>query len=322
MKKTLFMILIVSILFFPFCRKEKNKNQKNIENNKTFKESEKNKPILNVEGRIYTNKDFLSYLKGNLGKKVETFSNEVYLSIFDEFVEEILIYTYAKKQGVQISAAEIKYYLDKMNIGKENIKLESYIMRKLIVEKYISEKIMSKIKITENEARRFYNNNMDLFRKPEEIQLSQIVVDNENEVLKIKTELKKDPSLFPTLAEQESSGQGKNKNGDMGYFTKGELPESIEKVVFSLKKGDISRIVKSPFGYHIFMVTNRKEKRLLPFEYCKNTIKLKIKQKEYKKRLKELKNEVKKIINFRIIKKNIPFDYKHLKENTKLANIE
>ena len=48
----------------------------------------------------------------------------------------------------------------------------------------------------------------------------------------------------------------------MGYFEDGELPENIENVVKSLNLGEVSRVVKSPAGYHLLEVSERR----LPFQ--------------------------------------------------------
>jgi parvulin-like peptidyl-prolyl isomerase len=168
-------------------------------------------------------------------------------------------------------------------------------MRRMIIEKYISQ-ILSSINISDNEIKSYYYKNLKLFKRPSEIRLSQIVVKDEKEALDIRAQLKRDKSLFPKLAQEKSVGSEKNSGGDMGYFSRGQLPKDIERVVFSLNMGEISQVVKSPYGFHIFMVTKKKKKRLMALQYVFSMIKLKIKQIKFEKRWNEIINKARKTI--------------------------
>lgn len=46
--------------------------------------------------------------------------------------------------------------------------------------------------------------------------------------------------------------------GDLGYFARGSLPKEFDEACFNLKKGEISPVVKSDYGYHIFKLLDRK----------------------------------------------------------------
>ena len=48
----------------------------------------------------------------------------------------------------------------------------------------------------------------------------------------------------------------------MGYTKKGDLLPEIENIVFSLNEGQVSRIIKSPLGYHIFKVEEKRTRRV------------------------------------------------------------
>ena len=62
---------------------------------------------------------------------------------------------------------------------------------------------------------------------------------------------------FAALARAHSQDAGSAvKGGELGYFPTGMMVEPFEKAAFSLKVGEISEIVKSPFGFHIIKVTD------------------------------------------------------------------
>ena len=95
---------------------------------------------------------------------------------------------------------------------------------------------------------------------------------------------------FEGLAREYSQGPNAEKGGGMGFLEKGEMMEEIDDAVFSLEAGDISDIVESPIGYHVFKVTEKTPKKNVDFEIVKYEIEDLI----YKKRVdKKLKNWLK-----------------------------
>ena len=64
--------------------------------------------------------------------------------------------------------------------------------------------------------------------------------------------------------------------GAMGFFEKGMLPQEMEGVVFSLKVNEISPIVESPYGFHLFKITQKRKARMLLLAAVKDEIKNKM----------------------------------------------
>lgn len=76
----------------------------------------------------------------------------------------------------------------------------------------------------------------------------------------IYQQLKKDPSRFAALARQKSIDTGSGaQGGELGWFVKGMMVPPFEKAAFSLRIGQISRPVKSQYGYHIIQVEEHKK---------------------------------------------------------------
>jgi parvulin-like peptidyl-prolyl isomerase len=90
-----------------------------------------------------------------------------------------------------------------------------------------------------------------------QVKASHILVKTESEAEKILEDLKKGAS-FEKIAKEKSECPSKKRGGSLGWFGRGKMVPEFEKAAFSLKKGELSDIVKTRFGYHIITVTDTK----------------------------------------------------------------
>jgi peptidyl-prolyl cis-trans isomerase C len=89
------------------------------------------------------------------------------------------------------------------------------------------------------------------------VRASHILVSSEREANRIFDEIKKGKD-FSEMARRYSSCPSGKSGGDLGFFEKGQMVKEFEDIAFSLKEGELSRPVKTQFGYHIIKVTARK----------------------------------------------------------------
>ncbi|GAH06825.1 unnamed protein product, partial [marine sediment metagenome] len=183
------------------------------------------------------------------------------------------------------------------------------------------------IKVTAKELKSYYEGHLANFEVPEKRKVSHILIkllpsaskkDEENakkKIEEIQKELEKGAD-FTTLAKKYSQDTpSAEKGGDLGFFTYTQMIPSFSRAAFSLEKeGEVSGIVKSPFGYHLIKLTGIKQAYTEPLEKVKSRInKLLIEQKSddlAKKEAETMRERIKeKKITFTDYVKKHPFRY-------------
>lgn len=155
--------------------------------------------------------------------------------------------------------------------------LRDYTRRDLIITNFIEKTIVPTVKVSEDDARKFYDQNPDKFTRAESVKASHILVGVDQ---KASTEEKKAArekaekihkelvagADFAKLAKENSTCPSSQQGGDLGYFGKGQMVPAFEKAAFALKPGEISDVVETQFGYHIIKLTEKKAAEKVEFK--------------------------------------------------------
>ncbi len=86
---------------------------------------------------------------------------------------------------------------------------------------------------------------------------SHILVKSESEANALLFDLRRGKS-FEDAAKEHSLCPSKKRGGDLGWFGKGQMVKEFEDAAFALKKGELSKAVKTQFGWHIIKVNDMK----------------------------------------------------------------
>ncbi len=133
-----------------------------------------------------------------------------------------------------------------------------------------------KAQVSADEIKRFYDLRKERFTTPKRVRLRDILikVDREDPPDKVEEKRKKAEEIlekakktkdFASLAKQYSESNTASKGGDMGWVQKGTLGEPIETTLFSMKKGEMSGVLRGKDGFYVFKiddVVDEKEKSL------------------------------------------------------------
>ncbi len=234
------------------------------------------KTLAEVNGKAITVGDFNAEVE-NLPPYIRPMAQtpEGKKELLDSMVVRELVLEQAKKDGLDTSKEVVA-------------KLED-LKKRVIVEAFIRKKIEQDVKISDDDMKKFYDQNKDKFKSGDQIRASHILVKDEKTAQDVLAQLKKGAS-FEDLAKKYSTDASAAKGGDLGWFAKGSMVPDFENAAFALKEGELSNIVKTPYGYHIIKVTGKRPAGVRSFDEVKDQIKaamLPAKQQEVLQQLKE-----------------------------------
>jgi len=197
------------------------------------------------------------------------------------------------RQATPVSLDQIKSLIESQGGDFEEVK--QGLKRRLGYQKLVESQFTGQMNFTEEDARKHYDENPKQFETPEQVKASHIlIVPDANELksdpnaAKAKATAKAEQLLkqvqdgenFAGLAKANSACGSASSGGDLKFGVKGDLASGrrgtwvkpFEDAAFGLKVGQVSDVVETQFGYHIIMVTDRKEASVVAFEEAKEDI--------------------------------------------------
>jgi Parvulin-like peptidyl-prolyl isomerase len=190
-------------------------------------------------------------------------------STLDNMITQELIDQAADDAKVTVTEADIDKEIEnlKKSFGSEdefNQTLAQYGMtvdslrEDAGVQVKIRKILEPQVTVTDDDIKKFYDENKASMSTPEQIRASHILVATKEEAEAILKDLQGGAD-FATLAKEKSTDTGsKDNGGDLDFFSKGMMEPAFEEAAFALKKGELSGIVQTSYGYHIIKKTDEK----------------------------------------------------------------
>lgn len=229
---------------------------------------EKEVILADVNGVKITTADFENEVN-SLPENYRGMINANKRKFLDDLILQELLYQEAKKK--------------KLEKDKDVINTLERVKKKILAQKLLEKEVMQLAKPTEEEIKKYYEENKDNYKIPEQVNAAHILVrvkegatEEEDKAALKKAEdlLKKikEGGDFSVLAKENSDCPSSSKGGELGYFSKGQMVPEFEEAAFKLKVGEVSDIVKTKFGYHIIKALDKKEARQKEFSEVKEEI--------------------------------------------------
>jgi len=207
----------------------------------------------------------------------------------ESLIDKELYLQYAKKNDIKIDNdivdTEINNIKEKnfngdMKMFRQALSERGYTedsLRQEIKDEKLSEKVKEQIiaekaKISNKEQKDYFEKNKATFIQKEEVKASHILVKTEQEADDVLASLAKGEK-FEDLAKKSSTDtSNRDKGGDLGYFGKGTMVPEFEKAAWALKNGEVSKPVKTQFGFHIIKRVDFKQEKARTFEEAQKDV--------------------------------------------------
>ncbi|MBN1939719.1 MAG: peptidyl-prolyl cis-trans isomerase [Candidatus Aminicenantes bacterium] len=272
-------------------------------------------PILTVEDVSFVNADFARFAQLTLGEPGEGLTAEAAGRLFEDFIRRKLIIAAAAARDFVLSeedkAAIAEGTGSGASVGQAAQPGREDFLEGALVEKYLTDQVRN-IGVSDEEIVAYYEEHRSDFLQPERLQVSQILFSTEGKAGQVLNRLRNaGERLFREAAQTDSEGPEADKGGLMGVFSLGQLPPDLEKVIFALDEGKISRVVQSAYGFHIFRLDKKFEQRLMPVEEAAGPIRAKLLERKNQAAIDAHLASLKEKMKWEVIRRNLPFIYEN-----------
>ena len=191
-------------------------------------------------------------------------------ALVERWVEISLLSLAAKDAGLE-KDPEVKARLDE-------------VTKQILAQAYLEKKLLNQQRVSEEEVKAYYEKHREKYQEPRAVRARHILIEvpqgatpeQEKEALKKAQRLRErilKGEDFAKLAQEYSADPGtKEKGGELGFFTQGQMVKEFEEAAFRLKPGEISEPVRTPFGYHLIQVEEVKEAKQRSFAEVKDRV--------------------------------------------------
>ncbi len=314
-KATNHFIIFMTVCFFLYCGGEK--QDKDLLTHNSSDPGEGNRIVLRVQETFYFNSDFEPYVTRVADEGGGSLPAVILSRLFDSFIEEKLLLEDSQRRNIALSQTEKDRYLATFlkqlpsEVQEKDWNADDLkdFFEKLLVEKLVV--VLSKdIDASEEEIKEYYQRNRREFLRPEQVKVSQIFFRTEEKAIRIYEQVKNvNEEGFKFAAREFSQGAERSRGGLMGVFALGQLPVELQNVVFSLETGEISPVVESSYGYHIFRLDEKYEPQLISEEEAASSIKAKILEQKIAQFMSEYVDGLKSSIEWNVYPENLTFIY-------------
>jgi len=203
---------------------------------------------------------------------------EAYQDTFEKVNLDVLSLSPSAIQDISSTPEELKTYFAK---HREEFKIPAKANARYLL--FNPKEYSKQVQVTPAEIDNFYQNNREKFGQPQRVKVRHILIKSDpkdaeaaakarQKAESIREEAAKGRD-FAVLAKQHSEDPGtKDRGGEIGFITRGQVVPEFEEAAFSLKAGGISNVIQTPYGLHILKVDEIQEARTEPLEKVREQI--------------------------------------------------
>ncbi len=243
--------------------------------------TKKGKIVARVGDRVITVDDLEREWKNASRIKIKGISElQRKKELVDKMIGDQVVIMEAYKEGLD----------NEVEADTNFVKQKENLLLRILYKKEIADKA----KPTESELKKEYE------RMKQEVHAWHILVETKQQADSIYQMLKEGADFIQLAKERSIDPSAKENGGDLGFFRWGKMVPEFQEVAFKMKEGEISRPVKTKFGWHIIKLIERREVEQPPYQEAKMPIEVKLKRDKQQERVKQYFEQLKKKVGFKV----------------------
>lgn len=231
------------------------------------------KPLLKVADREISRNEFLDAFAKTVkpGQELSTAERQDLQRVFlNQWIDRELTMAEARRRGITVTPVEVSAAIDEYRrdfpqggleayLGERDLSMTEWqaeLVTSLTQQKLIDQVVGERHRVAETEIEAYYQQHGEEFNRPAQVRARQIVVVEQAVGERLLAQVRKGAD-FAMLAREHSLSPDAAQGGDLGFFGREEMPPVFD-TVFTLQPGKPSALIKSEYGYHIFLVEERR----------------------------------------------------------------
>jgi peptidyl-prolyl cis-trans isomerase SurA len=216
----------------------------------------------------------------------------------NELINELLLKDRADRVGISVADEDVKQALGRLkaqyNIttdeqfeeslkasGLNKADMEARLRETLLTQKLFARELRSRADLTDTELRERYNREKERYRLPERAHLREIIVmkgegaqleETRTRATEIAAATRQPGAEFAKIASTMSESGTRDKGGDLGEVSKGDLIPELDTAVFNAQSGAVIGPIETKSAFHIFLVEQRLPSEVPAFESVKDSL--------------------------------------------------
>jgi len=206
-------------------------------------------------------------------------------ALMDTLVQRMLLLQVAREKNVTVPPEDVDravlrvradYPTDGFDQALSQAHLSLAELKKdqeaaLTVLKLFEQEVYPRVGVTEDEIHDYFDAHEADFTEPEQVHAAQIVVKELDEAKHVQQLLRQGQS-FADLARKYSLSADARVGGDLGFFPRGRMPPPFDAVCFKLGVGQVSDVVSTEYGFHLFKLLAKRPARKQDFAQARQEI--------------------------------------------------
>lgn len=137
---------------------------------------------------------------------------------------------------------------------------------------YAIQKAVERVRVTDDEVKKFFEENPDQFEAGVTYNASHILVDTKEKAEEIAAKITAGEISFEDAAKEFSSCPSGKAGGELGDFSHGQMVSEFEQACDTLEAGQMSEPVQTQFGWHLIRLNKKEEGGAMSFDEVRDEI--------------------------------------------------